>query len=110
MRRLLAAVMVALALAACTPDEPKKGWVVNRGHSSAYTTWVTSYDCYARDKKTGVCTNQQVRQTPVQWPERWWLILKKENGDYDKAYVSSEVWESQPVNSWYKEISDEQAR
>lgn len=108
MKRLaVALVTVALLLAGCTPDEPKKGWVASRGHSGAYTTWVTSYDCYRYDPKTGVCTNQQVRQTPVQWPERWWLILKKENGDRDKAYVSEDVWEAQPVHSWYAELPND---
>lgn len=110
MRRLLVAVMIVLALAACTPDEPKKGWVTNRGHSDSYTTWITHYNCYRYDPKTGVCTNQQIQQTPVTYPERWWLVLKKENGDYDKAYVSHEVWDAQPVNSWYKEVTDAQTR
>lgn len=107
MKRLAAAVAIAAALlAGCTPDEPKKGWVTNRGHSDAWVQIITTYHCGSYNSK-GVCTSQVPSQQIVNWPAKWWLILKKENGDRDKAYVSEAVWEAQPIHSWYAELPDD---
>lgn len=95
MRRIIAALLMVLSLAACGSDI-SSGTVTNKEYTAEWTQMVMQ--CYSYGAN-GTCTVQMPTYTT--WPEEYTLFLRNDEGQTGHVKVSAEAFNYYEVGSNY---------